>query len=114
MNGKKHGYGVYTGHGCSYEGNFIHDKRHGKGKLTDPSGAVWTGDFEDDQPIMSNLPRGVYRGTTHGRYNVARRRSEDLMKYADWGSYASSRRASVAIDAGDGDVHPHDGAGLHK
>ena len=91
----KHGHGILTSNGSTYEGNFIHDKKHGRGRLTDAKGHVVSGEFENDHQVLCHLPHAVYRDTIQGRYHVERRRSEELLKYADWASYAASRRASL-------------------
>ena len=44
---RAHGKGVLKSYGTVYEGEFIEQKYHGKGKFTDQHGNTYTGDFKD-------------------------------------------------------------------
>ncbi len=43
-----HGKGVYSWPKWTYEGDYVKDKKHGKGKLTWPDGSSYEGDFVED------------------------------------------------------------------
>eukprot|EP01088_Endostelium_zonatum_P014244 TRINITY_DN3039_c0_g1_i1.p1 TRINITY_DN3039_c0_g1~~TRINITY_DN3039_c0_g1_i1.p1 ORF type:complete len:311 (+),score=76.24 TRINITY_DN3039_c0_g1_i1:321-1253(+) len=57
VEGKKHGYGVYTyADGSIYQGDFFNDNFHGRGRYTYADGEMYEGDFVND----------VFHG--HGEY----------------------------------------------
>ena len=50
VNGKRHGYGIYTwNNGDIYEGDWVDDKRHGHGKQSYHNGRTYTGEWQDDK-----------------------------------------------------------------
>jgi hypothetical protein len=50
VNDKRHGKGKFTyGNGDIYEGDFANDKRHGKGKMTFADGRVLEGNWIEDE-----------------------------------------------------------------
>jgi hypothetical protein len=51
-NGSKHGEGVYKfNNGITYEGEYINNKRQGRGRLINPSNRVaYEGEFADGLP----------------------------------------------------------------
>ncbi|QED23552.1 MORN repeat-containing protein [Candidatus Deianiraea vastatrix] len=53
---KKHGKGkLILSDGSIYEGEFLKDKKHGKGKLTLPDGLMYEGEFQDDDLICGRM-----------------------------------------------------------
>ncbi len=50
VNGKRHGYGIYTwNNGDVYEGDWVDDKRHGHGKQSYHNGYTYIGEWKDDK-----------------------------------------------------------------
>lgn len=49
-NGKRSGYGIYTGIKFKYEGNWENDKFEGKGKLVNSKNETFTGHFKNGKP----------------------------------------------------------------
>lgn len=68
LNNKKHGFGTYTFSStsspvASYEGYFSHGKLHGKGSITYRSGAIFIGEFANNN--IKTKSKGAITGMFH-------------------------------------------------
>lgn len=50
--GERHGMGTSIFMGCSYDGQWDHNRRTGKAKVLYPTGEVYEGSFMDDMQCM--------------------------------------------------------------
>ncbi len=97
--------------GTAYDGAFRHGLRHGAGRYTISSGAMWTGTFANDafapgQPAAIALTNGAqYHGTVDGQGNPE---GEGTYTYADGRTWTG--RWSAGNGEGDGAYSRADGA----
>ena len=66
---KRHGHGTYTWPTGMYEGQFDQDRRHGKGKATFSDGTTYDGDWVYDKRTgQGEIVRGGGKGYFKGNF----------------------------------------------
>lgn len=65
---QRHGYGVFAGPSYTYSGNWLRDKKAGKGKENCPDGTSFEGIFKDDHRVRGTLRTKEY--TYRGSFNA--------------------------------------------